>query len=279
MRSPSGGATAGRVVAYALIVMWLLIVLYPIVFLVQNSMKEQVQYYNGTFWQLPNPWSLGNYAIVWKNAFPRYFANSLFSVGVSLVLLLFVGSLAAFGLSRVKFRFRTLFYFLFVGGLTIPVHITLIPVYELTRMMGIYDRLLALIGPFVAFNLPVTIFIVTAFMGEIPMSLEEAALMDGANKWNIYSSIILPMSRPALTAVGILNAVVLWNEFIFPLVLISSEGKRPIPLALWNFQGQFAANIPLMMAALVLSSLPLLIVYGIVRERLIEGMVAGALKG
>jgi raffinose/stachyose/melibiose transport system permease protein len=87
------------------------------------------------------------------------------------------------------------------------------------------------------------------------------------------------MSRPALTAVGILNAVVLWNEFIFPLVLISSEGKRPIPLALWNFQGQFAANIPLMMAALVLSSLPLLIVYGIVRERLIEGMVAGALKG
>ena len=179
MRNPSGGGAAGRAVTYTLVVLWLLVVLYPIVFLMQNSMKEQTQYYNGTFWQLPNPLSLGNYATVWKNDFPRYFFNSFISVGAALTLLLFTGSLAAFGLSRIRFRFRTLFYFLFVGGLTIPVHITLIPVYELTRDIGLYDRLLALVGPFIAFNLPVTIFIVTAFMGEIPMSLEEAAHMDG----------------------------------------------------------------------------------------------------
>lgn len=279
MRSRASRLLTSRIVPYALSIVWLVVVLYPIIFLVQNSMKSQPQYYNGTFWQLPQPFSLENYAKVWDADFPRFFFNSFVSVSVSLAILLFAGSLAAYGLSRIRFRFRTLFYFVFVGGLTIPIHITLIPVYELTRMIGIYDRLLALIGPFVAFNLPVTVFIVTAFMGEIPASLEEAAYMDGAGRWQIYARIIMPMSRPALTAVGILNSVVLWNQFIFPLVLISSVEKRPIPLALWNFQGQFSANIPLMMAALVLASLPLFIVYAIVRERLIEGMVAGAIKG
>lgn len=279
MRSRFSRFLTSRFLPYALASLWLVVVLYPIVFLVQNSMKSQPQYYNGTFWQLPKPFSIANYVTVWNNDFVRFFFNSFLSVGVSLVILLFAGSLAAYGLSRIRFRFRTLFYFIFVGGLTIPIHITLIPVYELTRSLGIYDRLIALIGPFVAFNLPVTVFIVAAFMGEISQSLEEAAYMDGAGRWQIYARIITPISRPALTAVGILDAVVLWNQFIFPLVLISSVEKRPIPLALWNFQGQFSANIPLMMAALVLASLPLFIVYAIVRERLIEGMVAGAIKG
>lgn len=266
-------------IIYFLATVWLIISIYPIIFLVQNSLKSNMDFFSGNPWDFPAVWMFENYTAVLEQDFFRYTANSFMTVGVSLVILVLAGSLAGFGLSRIRFRFRNLLYLLFVGGLTIPIHITLIPVYNLTRIMGIYDSLGALIGPYVAFNLPVTVFILTSFMGELPRSLEEAAYMDGAKRLQVYWNIILPISRPAVTAVIILDAVVLWNEFIFPLVLINSEKYRPLTLALWNFQGEFTAKIPLMMASLVLASLPLFLIYAVARERLIEGMVVGAIKG
>lgn len=264
---------------YLLALLWLVITIYPLLFLIQNSFKKSMEFFMSSVWSLPEEFSLINYQRIWESQFYRFFINSAIVTSASLILILLVGSAAAFGLARIRFRYRNLFYFLFVGGLTIPVHITLIPVYTLTRSIGLYDSLWALLGPYVAANLPVTVFILVAFMQEIPLSLEEAGYIDGATRWQIYWHIVLPISRPAMTAVGIFNSVVLWNEFIFALVLINSEAKRPLTLGLWNFQGQFATDIPAMMAALFLSMLPLLIFYAIVRERLIEGLTAGAIKG
>jgi raffinose/stachyose/melibiose transport system permease protein len=116
-------------------------------------------------------------------------------------------------------------------------------------------------------------------MEAIPLSLEEAAFMDGAKHFQVYWHIVLPISRPALTAVGMFNAVGLWNEFVFALVLISTEKLRTLTLALWTFNGEFAVDVPAMMTILFVSMLPLLIFYAIVREKLIEGLTAGALKG
>ncbi len=266
-------------VIYGLATFWLLITTYPLIFLIQNSFKRLMEFFTVSVWTFPQKFSLVNYQRVWERNFVRFFLNSAFVVSVSLILILLVGSAAAFGLSRIRFKFRNVFYFLFIGGLTISVHITLIPVYIITRNIGLYDSLWGLIGPYVAVNLPVTVFILTAFMEEIPLSLEEAGYIDGATRWQVYWHIVLPIARPAMTAVGIFNSVVLWNEFVFALVLINSERIRPLTLALWNFQGEFSADIPAMMTALFLSMLPLLIFYAIVRERLIEGLTAGAIKG
>jgi raffinose/stachyose/melibiose transport system permease protein len=274
-----GRAIASRTLIYVLAAIWVVITIYPLIFLVQNSLKTSTEFFMGDVWTLPGHLSLVKYERVWTNHFARFLLNSLLVVSLSLCVLLLAGSSAAFGLSRIRFRLRGLFYYLFVGGLTIPVHITLIPVYIITRQLGIYDRLGALIGPYVAFNLPVAVFVLTSFMGEIPASLEEAGYIDGASRFQVFWNVVLPISRPALTAVGIYNAVILWNEFIFPLVLINSTEKRPLTLALWNFQGEFSADVPAMMAALILSMIPLLIFYAITKERLIEGLVAGALKG
>jgi raffinose/stachyose/melibiose transport system permease protein len=275
----SGSNVASRVVIYILAVIWVVITIYPLIFLLQNSFKTSTEFYMGNVWTLPGRFSLETYQKVWATHFPRFLANSLFVVSLSLTILLLAGSSAAFGLSRIRFRLSGFFYYLFVGGLTIPVHITLIPVYIITRKLGIYDTLWALIGPFVAFNMPVAVFVLASFMGDIPASLEEAGYIDGASRFQVFWSIVLPISRPAVTAVGIYNAVILWNEFIFPLVLINSTEKRPLTLALWNFQGEFSADVPAMMAALLLSMLPLLIFYAVTKERLIEGLVAGAIKG
>ncbi len=264
---------------YTLAFLWLLITIYPLVFLIQNSFKRSMEFFRSSVWSLPQKFSLVNYQRMWENEFYRFFLNSAIVTTASLIIILLVGSAAAFGLARIRFRYRNLFYFLFIGGLTIPVHITLIPIYTISRSIGLYDSLWALLGPYVAANLPVTVFILVAFMQEIPLSLEEAGYIDGATRWQIYWHIVLPISRPAMTAVGIFNSVVLWNEFIFALVLINTESKRPLTLGLWNFQGEFSTDIPAMMAALFLSMVPLLIFYAIVRERLIEGLTAGAIKG
>jgi raffinose/stachyose/melibiose transport system permease protein len=275
----SGRPGASRMLVYLLAVIWVVITIYPLIFLVQNSLKTSTEFFMGDVWTLPGKFSLANYQRVWVNHFARFLLNSLLVVSVSLSILLLAGSSAAFGLSRIRFRLRGFFYYLFVGGLTIPVHITLIPVYIITRQLGIYDTLGSLIGPFVAFNMPVAVFVLCSFMGEIPASLEEAGYIDGATRFQVFWHVVLPISRPAVTAVGIYNAVILWNEFIFPLVLINSTTKRPLTLALWNFQGEFSADVPAMMAALLLSMVPLLVFYAVTKERLIEGLVAGALKG
>ena len=278
MRS-STSSVASRVVSYILAVIWVVITIYPLIFLVQNSFKTSTEFFMGDVGRLPGRFSLATYQKVWATHFARFLGNSLFVVSISLTILLLAGSSAAFGLSRIRFRLSGFFYYLFVGGLTIPVHITLIPVYIITRKLGIYDSLWALVGPFVAFNTPVAVFVLASFMGDIPASLEEAGYIDGASRFQVFWNIVLPISRPAVTAVGIYNAVILWNEFIFPLVLINSTEKRPLTLALWNFQGEFSADVPAMMAALLLSMIPLLIFYAVTKERLIEGLVAGALKG
>lgn len=116
-------------------------------------------------------------------------------------------------------------------------------------------------------------------MDDIPVSLEEAAKIDGATRWQMFRKIVFPLSAPAITAVTVYDMVILWNEFIFSLVLINSPENRTLTLGLWDFQGQFTADIPAMMAALFLSTLPLLVFYGITGEKLIKGMTAGAVKG
>ncbi len=271
--------TTLKITIYFLALFWLIITIYPILFLIQNSFKGQTEFFMGEVWNLPKTISFSNYIYVLKGIFFRSLFNSFFTVGVSLLILLFTGSMAAFGLSRIKFKSRNFFYLLFIGGLTIPIHIALIPVYITTIRVGLYDTLPALFGPFVAFNLPICIFILVSFMSEIPNSLEEAAYIDGATRWQVFWHVVVPLSRPAITAVGIINSVHLWNEFIFPLVLLSSVKNRPLTLALWNFQGEFSANVPAMMASLILTCLPLFIAYAIAHEKLIEGMIAGSIKG
>ena len=250
-----------QAIIYGLAIVWLIITLYPFIFLLQNSFKAGTEFYRISVWALPEKFSLSNYIRIWQNHLTSYVVNSVILSGTSLILIVLGGSAAAFGLSRLRFKGQTFFYLLFVVGLTIPVHVTLIPIYSMTQSLGLYDSLLALIGPYVAGAMPMTIIILRSFMNDIPGSLEEAAYIDGATRWDVYWNVVLPISQPALIAVGIFNLVALWNEFIFALTLISSEAKRPLTLALWNFQGQYQTDVPAMMTALLLSSLPVRYLY------------------
>lgn len=268
-----------KIILYISALIWLIFSLYPLIFLIQNSTKTQWGFLTTSPWSLPPKLCLTNYTDAIKGGLLKGLLNSVIVTLISLVIVLFIGSMASFAIARFKTKIGKWFLILFISGMTVPIYITLIPVYIITRYIGLYDTLWGLIGPYVASSLPVTVFILFSAMETIPKGFEEAAVIDGASAFQIYWRIILPISRPTLIAVGIYDMVHYWNEFIYALVLLSSPKSRTLPLALWNAHGMFSMNVPEMLAGIVISLLPLIILYGITQEKMIQGMMAGALKG
>jgi len=269
----------GTILKYILALFWLFVTGFPFAFIFMSSLKGMMEYFTSSIWALPEQFQFGNYAQVLQAGFHRYFFNSLLVTSVAVFIVVISASMAANAIARFKFRWGGAVYALFLAGMMIPIHVTLIPVYNMTRQLGMYDSLLGLIGPYVAYSLPVSIFIFVGFIKEIPIELEEAAVVDGANRYQIYWHVILPVIKPAISTVAIYNMVMLWNEFIYALVLLSSPAKWILTLGLWNFRGEYGIHVPLVMAGLVLSVLPLIIAYIFFHEQIIKGMTAGSVKG
>lgn len=273
-------AVVGRRIALPVLGLgWLAVTTLPFIFVVLTSLKTAQETFTGAVWALPERLDLANYTAVLRGAFPVYLRNSLFVVSVSVLLTVAIAALASFALARLRFPFSRALFGLVVAALIVPVHITLVPIYLLTRDLGLYDTPFALIGPYVATSLPVSIVILTEFMRQIPKELEDAAKLDGCGPFAVFFRIFLPLSGPGLTTVAIYNAIMLWNEFIFAYVLTSSTANRTLPLAVWDFQGQYTSNIPAILAVVTLSSLPLIAAYAFGQERIVRGMMAGAIKG
>ena len=262
-----------------LALLWMLVALVPFWFMAQTGFKESLELMTAPVWALPESPTLDNFRSVIEGNFFRFLSNSLIVVSISIALVVIFAAMAAYVFGRMQFRLNRPLFALIIAGLVVPIHVTLIPVYLLTTNIGLYDKIWALVGPYVAFSLPVSIFILTGFMREIPLELEEAARIDGCGPMRAFFSIILPLTRPGLATIAVFNAVSLWNEFVFAYVLTSSTEVRTLPLALWEFQGQYSSNIPAIMSVLVMSSLPLIFAYILFQEQLVKGIMAGAVKG
>lgn len=251
----------------------------PFIFMVLNSFKGKFEMLTKGVFSLPDSLNLSNYQGVFEGGFIRYFGNSVFVLVVSLLLVLFIAACASYPLSRFRFRFNNLIYSLIVACMAIPIHITLIPIFQMTKSMGIYDSIWALIGPDVAFAVPISVFILTSFMKQIPREIEESAEIDGCGKYRMFFSLIIPLAKPGLFTLAIYNGVNIWNEFSFAYTLTQSEKNRTLPLAVWDFQGQYAMNTPMIMAVLTLTVLPMIVLFIFAQDKLIKGMTAGAVKG
>jgi raffinose/stachyose/melibiose transport system permease protein len=273
------GRTRFHPLVWLLALFWLAVTFLPFWFMLSSSFKGPMELYTHPIWALPVKPSLANFAAVLSGGFLRYLSNSLLVVSLSVGLILFLSAMAAYVFARLPYRPVKPLFGLIVAGLAVPVHVTLIPVYTLTSKLGIYDTPWALIGPYVAFSLPLSIFILTEFVRQIPRELDDAARVDGCSPARTFFSIILPLTGPGMATMGIYNAVMLWNEFVFAYTLTASPQQRTLPLAIWEFQGQYSGNIPAIMAVLTLTALPMIVAYMFGQERIIRGMMAGALKG
>ena len=182
-------------------------------------------------------------------------------------------------LARVRFKLNRVLYVMFLMGMLIPIHSLLVPIYVVFQKCGISNQWYTLLLPYVSFGLPMGIFLVEGYVQGIPVSLEEAAAIDGSTFTHTLWSIIFPICRPILVTVGIIQIFSCWNEFSFALVLIKNVALQTVPLALTQFKGQFASDYPKQMAAMLITMSPIIIMYFAGSKQIIKGMVSGAVKG
>ncbi len=267
------------VFAFALAIFYLIVSFMPFIFMVLNSFKEKFEMLTKGVFNLPDSLNFANYTEVLTGGFSKYFMNSVIVLTISLLLLLFIAACASYPLARFKFKLANPIYAGIVACMSIPVHITLIPVFKMSRATGLYDSIWALIGPYIAFAVPISVFILTSFMKEIPREIEESAEIDGCGKIQMFFAVILPLAKPGLATLAIYNGVNMWNEFSFAYTLTQSSENRTLPLAIWEFQGQYSMNTPMIMAVLTLTLLPMIVMFIIFQDKLVKGMTAGAVKG
>jgi raffinose/stachyose/melibiose transport system permease protein len=256
--------------------LWLLIVMIPLYWIVITSFKDQTAYFSQNPFALPSDPTMTNYKLVIESDFPRYFLNSVIVTAGTILPAVAIAFMAAYAIVRgAGGRFLAGVNGLFLMGLAIPLQATIIPVYLLIIRMQLYDSLLAIILPSIAFAIPLSVLVLTNFIRDVPKELFESMRVDGASEWGMLRGLALPLTRPALVTVSIYNGLGVWNGFLLPLILTQSPDKRTLPLALWTFQGQYSVNVPAVLASVVLTTLPIVILYAIGRRQLLSGLTAG----
>jgi len=268
-----------KVFVYGFLSLFAIVNVFPLFWMVVDSFKTEQEYAANPF-SFPKVLQFSNYSKAWEVAnMSTYFVNSIIITFVSLIVTVLLGALAAYFLSRFQFKLRSFTYALFLLGMLVPIHATLIPIFMIMKELHLLDTHLSLILPYTAFHLSLTVFILEGFMRGFPKDLEESGVMDGAGVFRIFWSIILPITRPALATVIILNFIYNWNEYLFALVLLSSSALKTLPLGLSNFVGVETASLTLQMAAITIALIPILIFYLLLQKQLVNGMTAGSVKG
>ncbi|TQS44245.1 carbohydrate ABC transporter permease [Cryptosporangium phraense] len=254
---------------------WFLIVAVPLYFIVVTSVRTQDAYVADGPLDLPTKFTLHNYANVLDLGFGTFLRNSVIAAAATVIVTLGLALPASYAIVRGQSRWVRNAFNLFLLGLAIPAQAVIIPIFLIITRLHLYDSLTAIILPTAAFSLPMAVLVLTSALRDVPNELYEAMTVDGASPAVLFRRLVLPLSRPALASVGIFSGLNAWNGFLFPLVLTQSESQRVLPLGLWNFQSQYGTDVPGLLAAVVLSALPVLALYLFGRRQLLSGLAAG----
>lgn len=254
-------------------VLWLVFAIVPIIWIVTTAISQD--YRAGGLTSLASGVTLENFAIVIADGFLGYVVNTVIVTLGVIGLTLLVGVPLGFYVVRAQTALSRSIFRMFLLGLAVPAQAVVIPLYVVIRQMGIYDTLPAIILPTAAFALPVGVLVLTAGMREIPRELYEAMELDGASSLRTFVKLVLPLSRTSIATVGIFTALQAWNGFLFPLILTQSESTSVVALGLYNYIGRYAADIPALFSAVLLSAIPVFAIYLFARQSLVRGL-AGA---
>jgi raffinose/stachyose/melibiose transport system permease protein len=258
---------------------WLAIVIIPIYWIVITSFKTQDNYFLTNPMLPPSEPTLDNYRLVIQSDFLRYFLNSAIVTLGAVIPAVAISFMAAYAIVRGRgSRLLGGVSTIFLMGLAIPLQATIIPIYLIIIKLHLYDTLLAIILPSIAFAIPLSVLVLANFVRDVPRELFESMRVDGATEWRTLWSLAFPLTRPALVTVSIYNGLLIWNNFLLPLILTQSPEQRTIPLGLVAFQGQFSINVPAILASVVLTTLPILTLYALGRRQLVAGLTAGFSK-
>jgi multiple sugar transport system permease protein len=279
-RTDARVARARRVLIHLGLAIAGLAMVFPFLWMLLTSLKTLPQLLQRPLELLPDPWTVENYVEAWTAVpFGQAYLNSIYICALAVVGTLLTSAMAGYAFARIRFRGSRVLFIVFLATQMIPKQVTLIPFYLLMSKLGWVDSHLSLIVPAMLVN-PFAVFLMRQFVLTLPKELEEAAIVDGANRWRTFWSVILPNLRPGLGALSIIVALDVWNSFLFPLVLLNSPDLFTVPLLLASFRGQFGSiDYGLVMAASAISTVPMLVAFVIGQRRIIGSMAASGIGG
>ena len=250
---------------------------YPVFFTVNNALKDNKGYILNRFGIVQDP-SVQNFVDAWGRAhLGEYLFNSVTVTLGAVVLLLLTSSLAGFALAMLRFPFRRVLFIVILASLMIPVQVVLVPFYRTMMGLGLINTRFGLILAYTAFVLPFCVYLMTAFYSRLPREMVEAARMDGATLLQIWWNIMLPMGRPALLTLGILNTLYCWNDVLISLLVLQKE--RTVMVGIAALRGEYTTNVPLLCAGIALAAAPIILLYIFFQRQIVDGIAVGAVKG
>jgi raffinose/stachyose/melibiose transport system permease protein len=260
------------------LIIFALIILYPLIWMAISSMKSYDEIYNNV-WGLPSTWLTSNYAIAWSKGISSYFVNSLIVTGSTVLAVLLIGSMAAYALARYRTRLIDLALIFIIGGMMMNPQVALIPLFNILSTLDLINTRWALILTYIAYRLPLSILLLRAYFLSIPKELEESAIIDGCSEFGIYRRIYLPMSLPILLTTVVLTSFFAWNEFLFATIFIDSDTLKTIPSGLMNFRDALRTDWGVLLAGMVIASLPMIALLILLQKYLVRGLSEGSVKG
>lgn len=279
-RRPRGEGRLFGGFSHSVLALWTVLVLAPLAWTAMSSLKTSREIFASPF-SLPASPQFVNYVHAWTLAgIGRYFANSVLVVSVALVLTMLLGSMSAYALARFDFRGRALVRTLIIAGLTFPIFLAVVPLFFILQQVGLLNTLPGLVVTYTAYAYPFTVFFLVSFFEDLPTEVSEAAALDGASEWRTFFQIMLPMARPGMASVAILNFVGLWNQFLLPVVLNSDQDKYVLTQGMASFASQagYSVDFGALFAGAVMTIVPVLVVYLVFQRRLQSSVAAGSIK-
>jgi len=268
-----------KVPIYSILLLWAITTIYPFIWLILNSFKSSREILTSSF-KLPQNFNLLNYTNAFeKQNILRAYGNSLIISGSTMLIVLLVGSLAAFAMTRYHFKFKSIIYFMIVGSLMFPAFSTIIPVFKIIVKWGLVNHPLGVIIPQVAINLAFAVIVLMGFMDALPYELEEAAFLEGATISCIYAKVIIPLSKPALASVAIFVFLWSYNDLFTQMIILRRRDTFPVCALLNEISSKYGTDFGLMTASVVLVVVPVLIIYILLQKNIVKGLTTGALKG
>jgi raffinose/stachyose/melibiose transport system permease protein len=263
---------------FTILILYLVVIAYPLFWMVINSFKSTPEIFSSS-WALPKEWLFSNYIEAWNTGISGYFVNSLIVTATTCFITVLISALGAYSLSRFEFKGKSILLVFCMGGMMLSPQVSLVPLYKLIQLLGIHDTYFAMIFPYVAYRIPITILLIRAAFLEVPKELEESAFLDGCNTWTIFTKIFVPLNKPILLTAVVLTAYYTWNEFMFALIFVDSDSLKTIPAGLMQFRDALQTNWGVLMAGLMISALPIILLFMFMQKYFIRGLSSGSVKG
>lgn len=267
-----------RGIVHILMALYIVVILFPLLWMVLSGFKSDTDIFSSP-WSLPTSWKISNYIYVWTTYIQKSVLNSLFFTVVGTFFVVLISGMAAYAIIRFRFKHKYLVFMFVLSGMMLAPQCSLIPIYKMLSTIGLYNTRIGMLIPYIAYRVPFSFFLMWSFMLNLPVEVEEAAIIDGCSIRQVFFNIVLKMSKPVIATTAVMSARYIWNDFAFALVFSEGRELQTVPLAIFAIRSTSQTQWGVLIAGLTLAALPMVVVYICLQQYFVDGMNSGAVKG